>query len=219
MIWHRDYICKSQLFDGISEEELSKILNCLGYSIKTYEKGAIIAMEGHEMKFIGIVLRGSIDMIKEDIWGNIDILTRMVPGDLFGETFACGIELETVVSFMATTNTEVLILPFQKVMNTCAEPCSFHNTLIKNLIYMLTKKNKALMQKLEVVTKRSLREKILAYLSLEAQTQKTKYVQISMSRKELADYLRADRSSLSRELSQMKKEKIIDFDHNTFYIC
>ena len=219
MIGNMGYLCKSQLFNGIKEEDVLKILNCLGYAIKTYKKNSIIAMEGKNMRYIGIVLQGSIDMIKEDIWGNKDMLTRMISGDLFGETFACGIESEAVVTFMASSDTEVLILPFNKVIHACSNSCDFHGALIKNIIYMITKKNKALMQKLEVVTKKTLREKILAYLSIQAQRQESKYFQVDLSRKELADFLCADRSSLSRELALMKKENIIDFDHNIFYIC
>ena len=211
-----EYIRQSRMFDGIKDGDVESILKCLGYSIKLYKKNKVIAMEGNDMRFIGIILQGSVDMIKEDIWGNKDMLTRMMPGDLFGETFACGVDTETVVTFVASATTELLILPFNKVLRTCSNSCDFHERLIKNIIMMIAKKNKALMQKLEVVTKKSLREKILAYLSQQAQEQQTKYFHVPLGRKELADYLCADRTSLTRELSSMKKEGLIDFERNTF---
>ncbi|MBR0409774.1 MAG: Crp/Fnr family transcriptional regulator [Eubacterium sp.] len=211
-----EYIRRSRLFDGMEDDDIRLILQCLGYSIKLFKKDKVIAMEGNNMSYIGIVLQGSVDMIKEDVWGNKDMLTRIMPGDLFGETFACGVEAEAVVTFVASSTTEALILPFTRVISTCSNSCGFHEKLIRNLIYMIAKKNKALMQKLEVVTKKSLREKILAYLSQQAQEQQTKYIHVPLGRKELADFLCADRSSLTRELSSMKKERLIDFERNTF---
>lgn len=218
MTGYLEYIRQSHLFDGIGDDEIVQILNCLGYSIRLYRKDKVIAMEGNDIRYIGIVLQGAVDMVKEDLWGNKDMLTRMLPGDLFGETFACGIEAESVVTFVASATTEALIVPFNRVLKTCSNACGFHEKLIRNFIFMIARKNKALMQKLEVVTKKSLREKILAYLSQQAQEQQAKYIQIPLGRKELADYLCADRSSLTRELSGMKKEKIIDFERNTFRI-
>ena len=211
-----EYIRRSRLFDGMEDDDIRLILQCLGYSIKLFKKDKVIAMEGNNMSYIGIVLQGSVDMIKEDVWGNKDMLTRIMPGDLFGETFACGVEAEAVVTFVASSTTEALILPFTRVISTCSNSCGFHEKLIRNLIYMIAKKNKALMQKLEVVTKKSLREKILAYLSQQAQEQQTQYIHVPLGRKELADFLCADRSSLTRELSSMKKERLIDFERNTF---
>lgn len=216
MTEYLEYIRQSHLFDGIKEEDIQPMLQCLGYSIKLYKKNKVIAMEGNDMRYIGIVLKGCVDMIKEDIWGNKDMLTRMMPGELFGETFACGADAESVVTFVASSNTEALILPLNKVLSTCPNSCDFHGQLIKNIIFVIAKKNKLLMQKLEVVTKKSLREKILVYLSQQAQEQKTKYFNVPLGRKELADYLCADRSSLTRELSAMKKEKLIDYERNTF---
>ncbi len=208
----------SMLFEDITDEEKKEILGCLTYQIKNYKQGSVIALEGNEIKYIGVILSGSVDMIKEDLWGNRAMLTRMTEGDLFGETFACGIESSSVVTFTASSDLTVMMLPFHQVIHTCSNACTFHEKLIRNLVHMIAAKNKALMQKLEIITKKTLREKIMAYLSMQAQLQDTRYFYIPLKRGELAEFLCADRSALTRELSQMREEHLIDFDRNTFRI-
>lgn len=209
---------RSMLFKDISDDEKADILGCLTYQIKEFRQGHVIALEGNEIRYFGLILEGSIDMIKEDVWGNRTLITRMSEGELFGETFACGIEQQSVVTFTAVGNVTVMMLPFMQVIHTCSNSCSFHEKLIRNLVHTIAMKNKSLMQKVEIITKKNLREKILAYLSIQAQMQNTRYFQIPLKRGELAQYLCADRSALTRELTQMREEHIIDFDRNTFRI-
>ena len=209
---------RSMLFKDISDDEKADILGCLTYQIKEFRQGHVIALEGNEIRYFGLILEGSIDMIKEDVWGNRTLITRMSEGELFGETFACGIEQQSVVTFTAVGNVTVMMLPFMQVIHTCSNSCSFHEKLIRNLVHTIAMKNRSLMQKVEIITKKNLREKILAYLSIQAQMQNTRYFQIPLKRGELAQYLCADRSALTRELTQMREEGIIDFDRNTFRI-
>ena len=209
---------RSMLFKDITDEEKKEILGCLTYQMKSFKQGHVIALEGNEIRYFGVILSGSIDMIKEDLWGNRTLITRMMEGELFGETFACGIEQQAVVSFVAAENVDVMMLPFLQVIHTCSNSCSFHEKLIRNLVHTIAMKNRSLMQKVEIITKKNLREKILAYLSIQAQMQNTRYFQIPLKRGELAQYLCADRSALTRELTQMREEGIIDFDRNTFRI-
>jgi CRP-like cAMP-binding protein len=218
MVDYSKVLNRSMLFKDISDEEKADILGCLTYQIKEFRQGHVIALEGNEIRYFGLILEGSIDMIKEDVWGNRTLITRMSEGELFGETFACGIEQQSVVTFTAVGNVTVMMLPFMQVIHTCSNSCSFHEKLVRNLVHTIAMKNRSLMQKVEIITKKNLREKILAYLSIQAQMQNTRYFQIPLKRGELAQYLCADRSALTRELTQMREEGIIDFDRNTFRI-
>ena len=103
-------------------------------------------------------------------------------------------------------------------MHTCTHACVFHQTLIENMVRIIARKNRELMRKVEVVSKRNLREKILAYLSIQSQTQGKKHFEIPLGRVEWAEYLCADRSALTRELAKMKAEGIIDYHRNYFEI-
>ena len=111
-----------------------------------------------------------------------------------------------------------MFLPFDRVMNSCTNTCVFHHQLIENMVRVIAMKNRDLMRKVEVVSKKNLREKILAYLSLQAQLHESRYFEIPLGRVELADYLCADRSALTHELSKMRDDGLIDFDKNMFRV-
>ena len=144
------------------------------------------------------------------------MLVRMGKDEVFGETFACGEDAISMVTFAAAERTQVLFLSFSRVMHTCSHACAFHQTLIENMVRIIARKNRELMRKVEVVSKRSLREKILAYLSIQAQQQGKKTFEIPLGRLEWAQYLCVDRSALTRELAKMQEEGILDYHRNTF---
>ncbi len=206
------------LFDGIAENNLHAMLGCLHNYTKEFKKGSYIVLEQEEVQYIGVVLRGSVHMMKEDIWGNQTLLAYMVPGDIFGETFALSKEQRSHVSFVAAQNSEVLFLSLQNLLHPCPRGCPFHTSLSQNMYDLMGRKNIQLMERIEIASKTTLREKILAYLSLQAQKQESKYFTVPLNRTEMAQYLQSNRSAMTRELSAMRDEGIIDFDGNTFQI-
>ena len=208
----------SPLFDGISPAERKTMLGCIGYHIGTFSKGDIVAFEDENIRHIGILLSGAVDMIKEDLWGNRTMLVRMRKDELFGETFACGEDNLSVVTFIVSEDARILFLPFDRVMHSCTNACEFHHQLIENMVHIIAKKNRDLMRKVEVVSKRTIREKLLAYLSIQSQAQSSRYFEIPLGRVELAEYLCVDRSAMTRELVKMQTEGLIDYDKNCFRI-
>ena len=207
---------QSPLFAGIDPSDMEGMLGCIGYHVREFQKGEIVAFEEENINHVGVVLSGAVDMIKEDVWGNRTMLLRTYPQDVFGETFACGEDSLSVVTFTASQDSKVLFLSFCRVMHTCTHACAFHQTLIENMVRIIARKNRELMRKVEVISKKSLREKILAYLSIQAQSQGKKRFEIPLGRVEWAEYLCADRSALTRELAKMKEEGIIEYHRNTF---
>lgn len=208
----------SPLFDGISPEDRKAMLGCIGYHIGTFQKGDIVAFEEENIKHIGILLSGAVDMVKEDLWGNKTMLVRMRKDEMFGETFACGEDNLSVVSFVVSEDAKILFMAFDRVMHSCTMACMFHHRLIENMVHIIANKNRDLMRKVEVVSKRTIREKLLAYLSIQAQAHESRYFEIPLGRVELAEYLCVDRSALTRELVKMKNDGLIDYDRNCFRI-
>lgn len=206
------------LFSGINKSEIAPMLKCLGSYKKKYDKGTYVFMAEDEIQNIGIVISGTIHMIKEDIWGNKSIIAAMTDGQLFGETFVCSNSLTATVSFITSTDCEVLFIPFHRVIKTCSNSCKHHHKLIENMMIRIAEKNLMLIEKIDVTSKKSLREKILTYLSSQAQKKDQNRFSIPMGRIELADYLGVNRSALTRELSKMKEDGLIDYDKNTFYL-
>lgn len=206
------------LFTGIHEEDLSAMLACLGSFQKHYRRDEIIFLESHEVRNVGVILSGNVHMIKEYAEGYQTLLVTMKENEVFGESFSCGRHLSAPVSFRAATDCTVLFLPFYKIIHSCKMSCPFHHRLVENMVQLLSDKNVQLMQKIEVISKKTLREKILAYLRSQAPEDGRHRFSIPLGRLELADYLCADRSALTRELARMKTDGLIWYEKNRFQL-
>ena len=206
----------SPLLDGITTDDRMTMLGCIGYHVAAFRKGDIVAFEAENIRHVGIVISGAVDMVKEDLWGNRTMLVRVRKNEVFGETFACGSDNLSVVTFQVPEDARILFMPFDRVMRSCTMACVFHHRLIENMVRVIADKNRDLMRKVEAVSKRSIREKLMAYLSVQAQVQGSRYFEIPLGRVELAEYLCVDRSAMTRELAKMKAEGLIDYDRNCF---
>lgn len=208
------YATELPLFEGIKKDEISLVLGCVGAYKKIFKKENIILPQDNDACLI-TVLSGTIHMTICDINGRHTLISVLYKGDFFGENSLCSNRFSDSISFCSETDCEVLFLPFAKVLNSCSSACEFHHRLIENAVKLMASKNIELIQKLEIISKKTLREKILTYLSIIANNADG-YFKTDMSRADLADYLCADRSALSRELSKMKQDGLIDYDKNTF---
>lgn len=218
MIRYLQDIKEAPLFRQVREEELEPVLSCLGGHVRTYEKGEYISLAYEEVKNVGLILKGKVQMVQEDVWGRKTLLMFINKDELFGETFICSDYILPTVSFYASTNVEVLFLPIHRVMNTCTNACVFHHRITENLVRMIANKNEYLIEKIEILSQKTLKDKISVYLSIEARRSQSEYFELPIGRVELAEYLCADRSALTRELNVMKSEGLIDFEKNTFRI-
>lgn len=206
------------LFQGIEENDILSMLECFCAYIKNYQKNEFIIFLEEHVNCVGIVLEGNVLMVKEDLFGNKTTMVNITPKEQFGETFACGSTLQATVSFVAGSDTKVLYLPYQKILHSCKKACEAHYRLNENLVTLIANKNIQLMQKIDVITKKTLREKIIAFLMMQGEKKKSQYFSIDMGRIKMAEYLCADRSALTRELKQMRLEGLIDYDKNMFRI-
>jgi CRP-like cAMP-binding protein len=204
------------LFAGIGENELEKLLACLSVRHSGFEKGNYIFSAGDKPKSVGIVLSGCIHIVRDDFWGKRTIVERLEPPALFAEAFSCAGLSNLPVSIVAAEKSAILLIDYRKIITVCASSCPVHATLINNMLTDIARKNVMLMQKLEYSTSRTTREKLLAYLSFQAQQQKTGVFEIPFNRQELADYLAVDRSAMSAELGKMRDEGIVRIDKNKF---
>ncbi len=217
----KNYISQMQnspLFRGISPEDLLGVMACVRAHTKSFDKGEFIYLQDDDILSVGVVLSGSVQMIREDVWGNRALLLSMGPGALFGETFVCGGIHNKLVSFAAAERTVVLFVPFKQALTTCAQSCEFHRRLIENMVAAIAEKNLALMEKVDLLSKKSLREKICEYLTRHSEYADSMSFDIPLGRVQLAEYLHADRSALTRELNGMAAEGLISFNRNSFQI-
>lgn len=207
---------KCELFNDASADDLENMLRCLSAKDKFYSKNDFIFLEEDKADYIGIVISGTVCVIKEDYWGNRAILAKLDEGELFGETYALADTDKLPVSVIATQDCEIIFLDCKKILRLCSNSCSFHTKLINNLLKIIANKNIALNQKIYHLVKRSTREKLISYLSEQAEKNHSNTFSIIFNRQELADYLSVERSAMSNELSKLRDEGIIEYSKNEF---
>lgn len=209
---------KTALFEGMAEEEISAMLTCLSAREKRYEKGTYIYRTGDVTGQLGVVLEGSANILKDDIWGDRKIIENIGAGQIFGETYACLKGEPMMVDVQVPEETLVLFMDINRILHVCSSACSFHSRLIARLLHVMARRNLMLTKKMDIITPKSLRERVLVYLSQESLRQGTRNLILPFNRQQMAEYLSVDRSALSAELSRMKREGILDYEKNHFVI-
>lgn len=207
---------KCALFDGIRMEDLSAMMGCIGGRRVHFAKGQPIFREGDPALYVGMVLSGAVRLVREDYYGNRSIVAHLGPSELFGETYACAGISALPVSVVADEDSEVLLMDCRRITVTCSSACAFHSRIIYNLLRLVAVKNLVYDQKIQITSKRSTREKLMAYLLNQAKLQGSNSFLIPYDRQELADYLEVDRSGLSAEISKLRKERILESEKNRF---
>ena len=207
---------KCKIFKELDFSDIQKVLKCASAREQSYPKGAFILREGNKAGSVGLLVQGEVSIIFEDFWGNRALVAKMYPGEIFGDAYVYSSDRTVRINVLATADCEAVMLDYERLIAPCDCICSAHRQILKNMLQIFSDKLRAMMRKMTFVSKRTLREKIMAYLSAAAETSRGDTVTITLSRQELADYLYVDRSALSRELSNMKREGLIDFSANRF---
>ena len=204
------------LFQGIAFSDFEKVFHCLSVKTAYFKKDDVILLSGDTVSFVGLILSGSVQIIKEDVDGRTTILTELGVSEIFGEVFACAEISQSPVTIRATENAEVLLMDYKKIVTSCTSACPFHAKLIENMLKLIARKNLMLTQKMDILSKRTTREKLLSYFAM--QRGMAKKFTIPYNREELAQYLCVDRSAMSNELCKMRDEGLIKFAKSTFEI-
>ena len=211
-------IRSAPLFSGVSEEELTAMLSCLGAEEKQFPKDDLLLRAGDTAESIGLVLAGSVLVVQEDIWGNRNILSKAGPGQTFAAAYACAPGSLLNVSVAAETPVTAMFLNVRRVLTVCPSACTHHSRIIRNLLGELAEKNLRFSEKLTHMGQRSTRAKLMSYFSAEAQRLGKYEFDIPFSRQQLADYLAVERSGLSLKLGKMKRDGLLDFYKNHFVL-
>ena len=211
-----EILMASPLFAGIDREDLSSLLNCLQAQMLTVAKGEPVFLEGDPAGFVGMVIEGSVQIVRDDYSGNRSIIAHAGAGELFAEAFACADVAYMPVSGFALQNSRVLMLSCRKMLTVCSNACRFHNRLVKNLLQVMAQKSLALSQKIQFMSQKTTRQKLLAYLLDQAKRAGSREFVIPFDRQTLADYLGVERSAMSAELSRLRRDGILDAKGSRF---
>ena len=207
---------KCPLFSGIADENLLRMLNCLGARVELFDKKYTVMAEGSPARYIGIVLSGEVQISQTDYYGNRNLLGAMGVSEVFAEAFACAESGSIPVTVTASEASEIMLIDCSHVLHTCHNNCGFHQQLIFNLMKDLAKKTIVFHQKIEITSKRTTREKIMTYLAMMAKEKGSDSFEIPYDRQELADYLEVERSGLSAEISKLRSEGVIESEKRWF---
>lgn len=204
------------LFKNITRENLVSLLPCLKPLTVSYEENTLIFTHGTKINYIYILLEGKIEIAKENPAGQKNIVSLLLPGQLFGEGVVCTSHHISPVSALALTSSKLLLIPYERIVVSCEHNCSFHHSIIYNMMRLLGEKNYQLNTKMDLLLLKGMREKLVTYLLSEAQALETQAFTIPLNRNQLADYLNVSRPSMCRELGRMKEEGLIDYYQNSF---
>ena len=211
-------IKSAPVFSGISEEELKAMLECFNARIKNFDDGEFIIRQGDYINNIYLVLEGLVNIEKDSYWGRRIIVSQLGINDNIALAFVASKNTESSIDAVAIGKTKLLLLSYEKCTSMCQNACTKHKLLINNLFEILSKENIELLQKIENISQKTIREKLLTYFSNESRRKKSNIFEIPFNRQDLADYLNIDRSAMSFELSKMQKDGLIKFNKNKFML-
>lgn len=207
---------RTQMFAGVSEEEIGSMLSCLNARLQLYKKGSYVLRQGEHLNDIIVLLEGTLHIQKDDYWGNRSILGQITVGEMFGEAYVAPESGALLNDVIAVEDSAVIFFDVRRIITTCSSACRFHAMVVQNVFFAISDKNRKLVQKLGHMSKRSTREKLISYLSEEAKRQNSTVFAIPFNRQQLSDFLSVDRSAMSNELCKMRDEGLLEFEKNTF---
>lgn len=207
-------LTRCKLFDGMAPNEIEAAVGCLGGQVKIYPRDSAILRVGDDLRRVGILLSGSVAVVREDYLGNKTIVTKLQPGELFAEVFVCAGVESSPVDIFCTGDCRILTLDYGKIISPQGDRCGFHSRLLGNMLGIVADKALAMSRRTEILSCRTIRDKLMTYLTIQAGQSDS--CTIPFSRQELADFLCTDRSALSRELGRMQDQGLLRFNGNRF---
>lgn len=207
--------CK--LFSGISEYNIEQLLEDSDYYIKDFFKGADIYPADSQISHAGIILSGDVDVLHTSVYGDEEIVGRDCKGDIIGPAFCITGACNNLTQFRVRNHVKVLFLNINKILEhpACNE---YYSVFVRNLTNILANNNIVLNRKIKLLTRRSLREKLMVYFAHLSDISGSESFELPFTREQLAQYICSERSSVCRELGRMQDEGLIKVSGNTITI-
>ena len=209
---------KMKLFAGVDDDGVAAMLECLNARLCDYKKGELVFRQGDIIACFAVPVEGRLHIQSDDYWGNRSIISVVEVGELFGEAYAASGSEPFPNSVAAVEDSRVILFEAAGIMGGCTASFKFHSLVVQNLFYIISEKNRRLMQKLGYMSKRTTREKLLSYLSAQATKNGKNEFDIPFDRQQLADYLCVDRSAMSAQLCALRDDGVLEFKKNHFIL-
>ena len=208
---------ESPLFRNISYEEYRRMVACFQAVLRRFHSEELVYdFYGSKTDAIGIVERGAASVIRIDREGVSTVLEELGPGDVFGRTLAFSDTGEDSLEVICRTPCDVLFIDYAHIMKRCGNACTCHSVLVQNMLQLMLEKARALSQRVDVLSRRTIREKLLCCFRHMAEKEKSASFTLPFSLSTMADYIAADRSAMMRELKRLREEGVLRSDGRRF---
>lgn len=209
-----EFLSSTKLFCGMPPEKIKNALSCLNASEKEFKKGGIIYRAGDTVTEIGLVEEGSVNITVNFYCGTSNIFGHIAKGEIFAETYAAIPNKKLICDVVAAENSKILFIDINKLINGTCSSCGCHGIIIHNLLQISAEKNLKLSSRMLHTAPKTVRGRLLSYLTWQAAKNESREFHIPFTRQQLADYLGVDRSVLSTELSKMQRDGLINYRKN-----
>lgn len=209
------FLRETALFQGWTVEDIGRLLGLLGCTLRSWTRGNTILAAGTPANALGVVCAGSVRVESDDFWGNRSVLGVFEAGELFAEAYACVPEEPLMVNVVANTDCQVLFIRTEKLFS-AMEESELRRRFLCGLTRVCARKNLELSRHMLHTAPKTIRGRLMSYLSWQVSQQGKRRVTLPFDRQQLADYLQVDRSALSKELGRMKKDGLLDWHKNVF---
>lgn len=208
---------KSPLFQNISYEEYQRMLICFQASQKTFRPEDVM-YDFSELRnnSVGIIERGTAQLIRIDEEGVSTVMEELGPGGVFGRTLAFAVTSEDSLEVVCRTPCDVIFIDYPHILKRCENACTHHSILVQNMLRLISDKAQALSERVDVLSRRSIREKLLCYFRQLVDKAGSRTFTLPFSLSTLADYIATDRSAMMRELKRLREEEIVYSDGRKF---
>lgn len=207
-------LSNTQLFSGIADEDIQKMLVCLNAHDAFYKKDETLFSEGFSISEVGILLSGCVVMEFVDAIGTNHILRKVEVGGSFGEEYACGAKSPLIQTIKVLEDSHVMFIDAGRLLSPCEKACECHNKMVKNLVFVSVSRSLQLLRKIVHSSPKTIRERLISYFSELIKGNGSYTFDLHYSRQQLADYLNVERSALCNELSKMQKDGLITYNMN-----
>lgn len=204
------------IFQNIDNSEVEAMIHCFRMRRVQFEAGEHICTYDQGRQEVGVVVRGAVELLRYDYAGTRTILERLEAGGVFGEALAFTPALGDCVVVVSATRCEVLFMDYAHIMKRCERACTHHSQLVQNMFRLVADQAQRLSQRVEVLSRRSIRDKLQCYLQIRRQETGSETFQLPFTLSALADYISTDRSAMMRELKKMREEGVIAMDGRQF---
>ena len=214
MNFNVDLLNENILFKNIPKDKISSIINSSACSIKSFNSKENIYEIGEEIHYTGIILNGTVDIIQISATGDEILVNRLTQGDSFGNSFSCVPEINNLNYIRSDEYSTILFINIYKLLRECNFLCEYRLCLFENIIYSLAKSNINLNTKIQIMSQKTLRDKLITYFEVLSIKKGSNEITIPFNREQLACYLGSERSSICRELTKLKNDNLIDINGN-----